>query len=106
MSDELNFKPKFGTSMIINFDTSDKSGSHWVALFLSSKFKKAYYFDPFGLPPLPSVVNFVGKIPLEYNKKQIQDIEDVICGELSISFIKLMNKGYTFNEVIKMFIKN
>jgi hypothetical protein len=103
MSDELNFKPQLGTSMIINFDTSNKSGSHWVALHLSKKFKRAYYFDPFGLPPLPSVEKFVGKIPLEYNKFQIQDINDVICGELSIAFIKLMNKGFTFNEVINMF---
>jgi len=42
-------------AMIINLDTSEQGGSHWVAVFRKKGEKEAQYFDSFGMPPFPEI---------------------------------------------------
>lgn len=65
--EELNFnemvkdkKNKFG--MVINLDTHDKSGSHWVGLYSDLKKKQIYFFDSYGHKPEKLIKNFMERI--------------------------------------------
>ena len=42
--------PSFPYAYVINFDTSDKKGEHWVVVYFD-KNRKGEYFDSYGLPP-------------------------------------------------------
>ena len=39
----------------VNYDNSDLSGSHWVAVVKNNQFD--YYFDSYGLRPLAEVID-------------------------------------------------
>ena len=37
--------------MVVNLDTHDKDGSHWVAFYSNLKSKQVYFFDSFAKQP-------------------------------------------------------
>lgn len=51
---------KFG--MVINLDTHDKPGSHWVALYTNFDKEQIYFFDSFGKKPRKKIREFTNKI--------------------------------------------
>lgn len=106
MSDELSkIVPAHNISLIINYDTSTKPGSHWVALYVQDN--RPEYFDSFGLPPIQSVIDFCSNYhPIRWNSKQLQSLDEVVCGELAASFIKLRSLGHSFEEIINLFSHN
>ena len=59
-------KTKLG--LVINLDTHDKSGSHWVALYIDLKQNQIYYFDSIGNKPGPRIKRFNNQI-LDYMYK-------------------------------------
>lgn len=86
--------------MIVNYDTSDMGGSHWIAMAFPS-FTGAKYFDSFGMKPdgwnkelkfntdfheylLSNSSNGV----YEYNDLDLQDRDVDSCGEYVIYFLK------------------
>ena len=88
MKDELPSKLKKGF-YVINLQSSNVgNGTHWTALYYSSK--HSFYFDPFG---------FLAPIEIEqklktylYNDKQIQNLKSTACGYYCVAFILFMNK--------------
>ena len=50
-----NEKPLDVKAYIINTDTSDKSGEHWVVIYFRNN-NEAIYFDSYGLPPLEDYI--------------------------------------------------
>ena len=60
-------KNKIG--MVINLDTHDKSGSHWVGLYSDLKDKHIYFFDSYGHKPEKEIQNFMNKIKKWMNNK-------------------------------------
>lgn len=67
-------KTKIG--MVINLDTHNQSGSHWVALYTDLLKNQLYYFDSIGNKPGPRIKRFNNKI-LDYmyqrkHKKPLQ----------------------------------
>jgi hypothetical protein len=100
MSDELNkIRKSKNMSFIMNYDKSHETGSHWVGIYVKNG--TVYYFDSFGIPVHQSVMNYFKDTDILYNNIQHQDVEEVICGSLAISFIKLMDSGMKFNDIIK-----
>ena len=100
MRDELQALPKYkNCSMIINFNKSNEPGSHWIGLFIS--FPNAYYFDSYGMPPLPEVKQYLDKfIPNRYrNTLQCQNYNDTICGNLALSVLWLLQAGYDYHDI-------
>ncbi len=65
-----NSTPKIGA--IINLDTHDQSGSHWVALFANLKTNSIYYFDSFRKQPQNRVRKFITRL-LGYMATKKQD---------------------------------
>jgi len=49
--DKLPLKLKRPCGLVINTDSAQEPGEHWVAIYLLRN-GKGEYFDPFGLPPL------------------------------------------------------
>jgi hypothetical protein len=63
-----NGKNKIG--MVINLDTHNQPGSHWVALYSDLLNHKLYYFDSVGKKPIKRIKKFNNKIfKYFYNKK-------------------------------------
>ena len=42
--------PSYPIAYVINSDTSDKKGEHWVVVYFD-KNRRGEYFDSYGLPP-------------------------------------------------------
>ena len=59
MRDELKSQRSRNECLIINYDIAVNRGTHWVCLY--AKNGTNYYFDPFGLNPLPKVLNYCKK---------------------------------------------
>ena len=62
------------TCVILNEDSHDKPGSHWLAMYKSRV--STEWFDTFGRPPLP----LFNSIVTTYNKQQIQSPFSDTCG--------------------------
>ena len=76
---EKNGYSKFG--MVINLDTHDKRGSHWVALYFDLNKYQIYFFDSVGKRPGSRIRNFINKIiKYMYHKiyKKKLNINDII----------------------------
>jgi hypothetical protein len=71
---------------IINYDTAEKSGSHWVGCIKTND--TIQYFDSYGMIPLKEIKNRYSKYRIEYNDYAIQKLGSNICGHLCISFIE------------------
>lgn len=78
-------RPWKNESGIINLDSSNGLGTHWVAYF-----KKDYYidyFDSFGnLPPPVELITYLGN-NIHYNYIKHQDYDSVNCGHLCLRFL-------------------
>jgi hypothetical protein len=67
-------KTKIG--LVINLDTHDKTGSHWVALYTDLMEKQLYYFDSLGNKPGFRIRKFNNKIlDYMYKKKYNKNLE-------------------------------
>jgi hypothetical protein len=117
--------PKIGA--IINLDTHNQPGSHWVALYANLKTNSIYYFDSFKKQPQNRVRKFITRL-LGYmvTKKQDTklDIKDFLdkyeksndydirynqvqhqyknseCGVYSLNFIIRLLEGETFDDIV------
>lgn len=72
---------------ILNLDTSNHSGTHWVGYV--KKDKIIYYYDSFGnlRPPLELKLYFANSKIL-YNYEVNQTFNSFNCGHLCLKFIK------------------
>lgn len=95
---------------VFNLDPHFKSGSHWIALFISTKNLKepwAAYFDSYGMETPPLIARLmrsftlqVPNIKLMYNARRFQ-YSDSECGMYSLYFILKMLSGMPFKRFCK-----
>ena len=91
-------------SGIMNFDTVEKAGSHWVAWYKSKK--KHYYFDSYGTAVPDELREYFKNKKIHYSDFMIQSMSSDICGELCIAFIYLMDySGKSFQEIVNVLRK-
>lgn len=92
MRDNLpNSGPRLNESVIVNLDSIDGPGTHWVA------YKKrggvVTYFDSFGdLPPPRELILYLRKgsksaDKIYYNYERQQNFNTVWCGHLCLKFL-------------------
>ena len=92
--DKAKFKPGY---FIINVDREGSIGSHWCSLFVDSK-KNMYMYDSFArpsrklLPYLYKNAKDKGFKLIDVNKKSDQHKNSFICGPISLSFLKSVEK--------------
>jgi hypothetical protein len=88
--------------IIFNTDPHDKSGEHWISLFINLKHSTIIFFDSTGDPPPKQVNVFIKKIILQGKEididfkstrnKIIHQKKNTECGVYSICFIIEMLK--------------
>ena len=72
--------------IIINLQSSNQSGSHWIALKMANN--TVFVFDSFGLGYLPtSIFNIYKNFRIVTSIYKIQDITSNLCGMFCILFI-------------------
>ena len=96
MHDELKDLNKSQKNLVINLDSSENKGSHWVCLYLGLD-KNKYYFDPYGVLPIAAVQNLDG---LLYNTLQIQPDDTKMCGQLCLYVLYNLEKGEEFEDLM------
>ena len=92
-------------ALIVNLDSSEKKGTHWIAIYISY-FEHLTYFDPLGLPPfIESINNFIKNNckTHNFNKMTIQNILSYTCGYYCIYFIRNMVRGVNLREFQSLF---
>lgn len=89
---------------ILNTDTSDKPGQHWVA---GARIKGvSYYFDSYGITP--SDWNEFWR-PLNRFKRSAKDLQQdtsTIRGDACLNFLKHMASGRSYESFIAQFDEN
>lgn len=86
MRDTLPSRPNTCESAIINLNTEEEPGSHWVAYKKEGKI--VYYFDSFGnLPPPPEIVRYLKNCTIKYNYNTFQSLNSQRCGHLCLRFL-------------------
>jgi len=91
-------KTKIG--LVINLDTHDQSGSHWVGLYTDLSKNQIYYFDSVGKKPGKRIKRFNNKIfkyLLKKNFNQDIDINQLLKNKKSIKKI-LKNIDIRYNN--------
>jgi hypothetical protein len=83
MRDSLPRNPKAVEKAIINLDSADGDGTHWVCY---SKIKNVVqYYDSFGnLPPPTDLMSYMKGCHIYFNRDCEQLENTVICGHLCI----------------------
>ena len=77
--------PKNHSPGIINLDSLENAGTHWVCCAPSHDNKFVWYFDSFGMG-YPEEFTSDGK-QIIYNSSQYQDIKSVLCGYYCLYFL-------------------
>ena len=71
---------RFG--MVINLDTHNKAGSHWVSLYFDLNKNQVYFFDSVGKRPGSRIRSFINKI-------------------VKYMYFKLYNEQFEINDIVK-----
>ena len=109
MRDQIKYIPKLNNSFsIINFDTSQNKGTHWVGIIQSYNY--VYYFDSYGASPLQEVMNlFKPEFEILYINYAVQMQNTAICGLLVLVFfeylLKLNSSRLNYYKLIKLLSK-
>jgi hypothetical protein len=107
--DNLPYRIRNNTGLIVNTDPKDKPGEHWVAIF---KDKSGYceYFDPFGLPPLfAEFIQFLNEnssIGIKWSQIQLQCVECITCGYYCVEYIKFRCNNFSLMDLYHSFTIN
>lgn len=87
MRDNLPLKPKPIECSIVNLDSSNNPGTHWVAFV--KIYKYCEYFNSYGdLKPPAELVKYLRDTDLYYNYTKYQTYNTYNCGHLCLQFLK------------------
>jgi len=93
-ADALDSVPlkKFPIYLIINNETSEYEGEHWVALYIRSRKEQLHFFCSYGLglnfynEYFHRIAKRIGK-PIIENKKPLQSVGSDVCGHYAVYFL-------------------
>ena len=107
MRDQLPQRPKEKECAIVNLNSSDQPGSHWVCYYKNGK--KRIYFDSFAqITPfeiqkyLKTKEELKNDVPIiERNTDIVQKPNTNICGHLCLYVLDKLSKGVQYQDVIE-----
>lgn len=105
--DRLPVLKKLPAFLVINTDSADEPGEHWIAVCISRQ-RQAIFFNSFGLPPLSAdVVSFIDRYSnrLEYCNVVLQNAYSTVCGFYCIAFVRHMANGGTLSRFVSQFVR-
>ena len=90
---------------VINLDEYENTGTHWVSLFVKTKY--TVYFDSFVVEHIPKEINkFIRSKEIKSNIFRIQAYDSIMCGYFCIEFINYMLKGKKLLDYTNLFSPN
>ena len=98
---------------VINLNEFENTGTHWVSLFVKSKY--TVYFNSFGVEYIPKEINkFINNdttkssaiARIKSNIFRIQAYDSIMCGYFCIEFINYMLKGKTLLDYTNLLSPN
>lgn len=92
-------------AIVANTDTSDKPGTHWIAIYIDQN-GDGKYFDSYGVGPIiPYHIDRIRRNckRYEWNDQQIQSFDSQVCGEYCIMFLHYMCSGYSLRTFMRLF---
>lgn len=107
MRNELNFKLARNGSYVINTDTDNKSGAHWIAIINKPNLNRVIYYDSLGSPPNLAFIKFMRTSykKIMYNSSPIQGAGSLTCGYYVIYCIRQIDLGVSFYNMLYQFIQ-
>lgn len=99
MRDTLPKTPWLNEAGVLNLDSNDGMGTHWVGY---RKIKNiVIYFDSFGnLPPPLELIQYFRKADqILYNYNRFQNFNETNCGQISLGFLYM-------KDPFKLVLKN
>ena len=100
--------PSYHSAYVINSDTSDKKGEHWVAVYFD-KNRRGEYFDSYGLPPaILGLEAYMDRFSMNwiYNRKTIQSLFSNVCGHYCVYFILFSCRNISLHAILSVFTLN
>lgn len=78
---------------VVNLSSLEQPGTHWVAYYKFQQEQRVYYYDSFGnlSPPNELFFAFCNTYNIFYNRGRNQNFDSVICGQLCLRFLYIMN---------------
>lgn len=99
-SDALRLPGKYPSAAVVNLDTSDEPGSHWVAIYMKSP-SSVYYFDSYGMHPVENVESILQNFPHRtVNDCLVQSVNSSVCGHYCIFFLVHCCLGYSYEKIM------
>lgn len=100
--------PSFPCGIVVNFDPSNKPGSHWIGLYFD-RLKNVEYFDTYARPinTNKGIYNFIqsnGNKTVKYLiGSSVQDDMSSVCGHYTILFLLCRAKKISFSCFVNTF---
>ena len=106
----IDVEPNYPAAYIINTDSHEKPGKHWVALYLTSN-GHCEFFDFYGHPPQYYHHAWLDWIKYysykwTYNQKHIQPTYSATCGVHCLFYIYHWCQGMTLKTIQSLFSNN
>src|SRR6266853_4369376 len=102
MHDELPKHIRSNECGVVNLQNSDQQGSHHVCYY--KKRNEKYYFDSYGLNPSDDMIKYLkptkNSSPIICSTFIIQDFNTVICGQLAIYLLFMLDQGHKFHDIL------
>ena len=91
MSDSLpKGSPHSRECGVVNLDKSENVGTHWICYYKQND--NAFIFDSFGGEPPTELIRYLKHVKIYYNDDRIQDFDQIICGHVCITMLRILNK--------------
>jgi len=107
-SDRLPVPVKVPSALVVNFDPSDKPGSHWISIYIDSS-GKGEYFDPLAMPiPEGPIQKFLRTNCRSVSRAAVpvQGSMSSACGPHCLFFLLLRSRGLSMNRIINLYSKD
>ena len=95
----------YPSSLVLNTDTLDGPGEHWLAIYFD-KNKNCTFFDSFGRRPESfGLEKYLQHYSwnVEYNTTRLQGLLSTTCGFYCIYFILLKSREFSLMDIISHF---
>ena len=100
MIDQLPKKPKTYECAVVNFNVSKNIGTHWICYIKDHN--TSYVFDSFGEQPPKRLVSYLSGTTIYYNDERIQNFDEVTCGHLCVTVLKMYSNGAQFKDILSV----
>ncbi len=99
----------YPTSLIINTDTINLPGKHWVAIYINKR-RRGEYFDSFGRPPSTIIASWLNRYCLHWSStntnKVIQNPLSYLCGAYVLFYVNERPLVSNASTLLRQFTKD